>query len=78
MNKASDFYSDSYTNYDKIKAMSIEQLAEFIQDMGYCKKCAYCGGMDEDDNYLCNAPHNDLMNNDCITGCIKWLKRESD
>jgi hypothetical protein len=30
MSKASDFYADTYTNADRIKAMSDLELAEFL------------------------------------------------
>ena len=49
------------TNYERIKSMSIEQLAKMLD--GECQFCAYDG---ED----CMFNH-DIH---CEEGCIKWLK----
>lgn len=52
------------TNYERIKAMSIEQLAKMLD--GECQFCAYDG-------------ENCMFNHDmhCEEGCIKWLKQVS-
>lgn len=49
------------TNYERIKAMSIEQLAAMLD--GECEFCAYNGA---------GCTYNDNMH--CDEGCLKWLK----
>ena len=49
------------TNYERIKAMSIEQLAKMLD--GVCEFCAYDG---------INRVSNSEMH--CDEGCLKWLK----
>ena len=51
------------TNFERIKAMSIEQFAKMLD--GECQFCAYDG---ED----CMFNHGN-----CEEGCIKWLKQIS-
>lgn len=50
------------TNYEKIKQMSVEELARFLNDNGICHTCAHevfgCGN--------------------CLKGHIAWLEREVD
>lgn len=52
------------TNYERIKAMSIEQLAKMLN--GECQFCAYDGA---------ECTYNDNMH--CDEGCLKWLKQVS-
>lgn len=48
------------TNFDRIKSMSVEEMAEFIDKNYKCRKCYYYG--------RCNG--------DCHGGIKKWLKSE--
>lgn len=49
------------TNYEKIKAMSVEEMAEFIHGLfGWEGSCGFCKTCD----------------NDCIGGMKKWLESE--
>lgn len=52
------------TNYDRIKAMSIEKMATFLKDIYNCP-CKFCGLYDDAD---CAGK--------CEQGHIKWLKQE--
>ena len=47
------------TNYEKIKSMSIEEMAGFIEKNYKCERCVY--------NHNC-------YHNDCKTGISEWLK----
>ena len=49
------------TNYDRIKSMSVEEMAEFIDKNYKCRKCAY---------------YNKCCNGDCTNGIIQWLLQE--
>ena len=53
------------TNFERIKAMSIEQLAKMLD--GECEFCAYKG---------INCFSNSEMH--CDEGCLKWLKNKCD
>ena len=52
-------------NYERIKAMSIEEMAEFIDELGctLCEKCKY-----EDNNCI---PYEE-----CVNGLKLWLESE--
>lgn len=49
------------TNFEKIKAMTIDEVASYIADFGDCDYCAY-------DSYTCA--------NDCQYGVKKFLESE--
>ena len=49
------------TNFEKIKSMSVKEMAEFIFDNYRCRKCA-CA------NNNCDGK--------CKLGIAKWLKKE--
>lgn len=50
------------TNYEKIKSMSVEEMAEFMYENCLCACCPYCDGG------LCHC--------DCKDGHKKWLESE--
>lgn len=52
------------TNFERIKAMSIEQLAKMLD--GECQFCAY-----DSANCVCNKEMH------CDEGCLKWLRQIS-
>ena len=55
------------TNYEKIKNMSIEEMAEFIDSPTVdCERCAYYK------NGKC------LSDDDCKVGIQKWLESEAE
>ena len=49
------------TNYDRIKSMSVEEMAELIDKNYKCRKCAY---------------YHKCCNGDCTNGIIQWLLQE--
>lgn len=51
------------TNGDKIRAMTDEELAEWLDLHGECNQCAY---------------HPAQCNTDCNEGHFKWLRKEAD
>lgn len=55
------------TNYEKIKAMSVEEMANLL-DYGECHCCIY---------YNENGPSRCDMH-ECIEGVIKWLESEAE
>lgn len=61
------------TNFEKIKQMSIPEMAEYIFDLGNGRE--YCHGH-------CIHDHDEACPNDggtdCIKGVIKWLESERD
>lgn len=59
------YESVSNTNFDSIKAMSVEEMAEyiFLNDSEYCCYCIY-NGTDHSNGY------------DCREGVQKWLESE--
>lgn len=52
------------TNFERIKAMSVEQMADWIEDTSNCFTCAY-----ED----CNGG-----SKECLDGHKLWLQREAE
>ena len=55
------------TNYEKIKSMSVEEMAEFLGDTPeICDFCVYEGSC-----------HNNL-NTNCIDGTKLWLEQEAE
>lgn len=53
------------TNADKIRSMSDEELAEWINSKDACEQCAYTPGG------LC-------MRKSCTNGILKWLQSEAE
>ena len=53
------------TNYDRIKAMSVKELAEFLNKRIRCETCAY------GNNGICYSPKRK-----CLNGVLDWLKSE--
>lgn len=53
------------TNADKIRSMSDEELAEWINSKDTCEQCAYTPGG------LC-------MRKSCTNGILKWLQSEAE
>lgn len=54
------------TNYEKIKAMSIDEMAEFIPDWSYTKACK------------CDSEIWVDCNNDCSKCVREWLESEGE
>ena len=52
------------TNFEKIKNMSLEQLAAFMA-RPLCEKCAWYGKCKTDENLTCDGK-----------GQLEWLKQE--
>lgn len=50
------------TNYEKIKQMSVQELARLLNDDGICSCCAY----------------QVLDCDDCLKGHIEWLESEAE
>ena len=57
------------TNYDRIKAMSVEEMAEHIDKIGIIR-CMFCV-----DKSCAGTSTSSLT---CLRGIIKWLKSESE
>lgn len=59
-------------NYDRIKSMSVEEMADFITDLtnGCEYGCMYCT------NYVDGECIKDGYMNDYVKGCIQWLLQE--
>lgn len=53
------------TNADKIRSMSDEELAEWINSKDTCEQCVYTPGG------LC-------MRKSCTNGILKWLQSEAE
>lgn len=55
------------TNYEKIKSMSVEEMARFIGNTPSINSCEFCfyGG-------------DDCFNIRCSYGVKKWLEQEAD
>ena len=60
-------YETSRTNADRIRNMSDEELAEWINTKSTCEQCAY-----EPEN-LCIKPRTT-----CTNGILKWLQSEAE
>ena len=67
---------EKLTNFEKIKSMSIEEMAEFIENednvFQFCRK-EYCYYHKE--NGDCEAFKNGIKGG-CVEAAIKWLKSE--
>ena len=64
------------TNYDRIKSMSVEEMAEMLYDESenhytYCDNCQY------QSFYAPHCSSNDIES-DCKKAVIKWLESESE
>lgn len=60
------------TNFEKIKHMSVEEMAEFICDASNtdaCDRCEYCEICDDIDPNIDNA---------CEIGVKLWLESEAE
>lgn len=53
------------TNADRIRNMSDEELAEWINTKNTCEQCAY-------------EPESLCMKETCINGILQWLQAEAD
>ena len=53
------------TNREKLAKMTNEELAEFFGNRSLCIICAY-------------RNQADCLNNDCKSGTLQWLNRESE
>lgn len=40
------------TNYDRIKQMSVDEMAEYLSDHWSCVDCAFEQDCDDNDNYI--------------------------
>jgi len=56
-------------NYEKIKNMSIDDMAEFIR----CDDCFYCEARD-----ICGCWHFDEPHENCIKYAKQWLQQEEE
>jgi len=60
------------TNYEKIKSMTIEQMAQFIDATeDDCKVCYF-------DEEMCKTALKDWGHSKCYQGHLNWLKEEAD
>ena len=57
--------SDKQTNADRIRRMSDEELAEWINTKNTCEQCAY-------------EPESVCMKGPCTKGVLKWLQSEAE
>ena len=59
-------------NYERIKAMSIEEMAECVFELGNGREYCYghCAYQDKDD-----CPNDG--GKDCINGVVKWLESKA-
>ena len=74
-------WRESETNADRIRAMSDEELAEFLilsPEMEF-ELCRYCinGNTAPDDRGQCLRPNGHCYANDRCEAFKKWLKREA-
>jgi len=58
-----DGHIDGMTNYDRIRNMSVEEMAEFLNDNYKCEQCDY---------------HHKCCNGECIDGIKQYLESEVD
>jgi hypothetical protein len=57
------------TNYDRIKSMSVDEMAEFMAKLDDCEK--YCAFTKDE---KCNATGTEPFV--CVKGCKQWLLQE--
>lgn len=60
------------TNADKIRAMTDEELAEWIANHMYCAECMFFN----DDNGTCN--YEQRYRRGCNGAMLEWLKQEDE
>ena len=63
--------SSMRTNYDKIRSMSVGEMAKvlFNHQFGHCSECAY-NGVECSGNYFDDSS--------CVCGIKKWLEAEGE
>lgn len=54
-------------NFEKIKNMTLDEMAEWMQDFNLDSLCHFCLGCDYEDEEI-----------GCIKGVIQWLQQESE
>lgn len=54
------------TNYEKIKNMTLDEMAEFLTDRSACDTCD------------CDMEENKCMAVGCLDGIKQWLQQESE
>ena len=59
--------SDKHTNADRIRNMSDEELAEWINTKNMCEQCA---------NYY--EPDSECMGEPCASNILRWLQSEAE
>ena len=64
------------TNFEKIKSMTVEEFAEFMEELSMCG-CGYCECYDR----YCECYEGDCINpyeesNKCVLKRINWLNKE--
>lgn len=59
--------SDKQTNADRIRNMSDEELAEWINIKNMCEQCA---------NYY--EPESECKGEPCASNILRWLQSEAD
>lgn len=57
--------NDRRTNADRIRNMSDEELADWINAQNICEQCAY-------------EPENVCMEEPCTNGILQWLRAEAE
>ena len=57
-------------NIDRIRAMSIEEMAKLIRDFADVVPCYHCAFIQKE----CV----DFSHGDCLTGIEKWLQQEAE
>ena len=57
------------TNYEKIKAMSIKEMAKFLDDFG-SNSCDYCGSWQKESKNKCYL--------NCDSYLKQWLEQEAE
>lgn len=61
------------TNYERIRTMSVDEMAEFLADNAFgCNEC-------EEAIRLCDNPltKDENCDGDCSTHCKEWLKQST-
>lgn len=53
-------------NYERIKSMSLEEMAEFYENIAPCDMCT------------CDMDNNSCMAVGCKEGIMRWLQSESE
>ena len=54
-------------NFEKIKQMNIDEMAEWLEEFNHNSLCLYCKGCDNEDEEI-----------GCRKGLIQWLQEESE